>query len=385
MQHDHSLYTHLQPVQRDWLYLTQIAGLGPITLKKLWQSFGSAEAILSAPPSRLGTLGLRRSIIHALGSTRLFADPDDRLASIDDWLAQPQHHLLTLDDPRYPGMLQQIADPPPLLYLVGDPELLSLPQIALVGSRNATAQGLENSRAYARYLSKAGLIPVSGLALGIDAAAHQGALQGLGLTVAVLGTGVDRIYPACHQPLARQIVEQGGVLVSELPLGSPPRAQQFPKRNRIISALSLGVLVVEAALRSGSLITARQALEQGRDVFALPGSIHNPLSKGCHSLIRQGALLIDSAPQILQELAPQLTPTSPPLAAAVMARSSADVATLSPVEQRLLHTAGFDPVSLDQLVLRAGLPVAQVQAQLLSLELQGWVVSVAGGYQRIVR
>jgi DNA processing protein len=309
---------------------------------------------------------------------------------IESWLRQPSNHLITLDDPCYPSALQQIADPPPLLYLIGDVELLNLPQIALVGSRNASVQGLENARSYAHYLSQSGLIPVSGLALGIDAAAHQGALEGMGMTVAVLGSGVDRIYPARHQLLARQIVEQGGVLVSELALGTAPRAQHFPKRNRIISALSLGVLVVEAALRSGSLITARQALEQGREVFALPGSIHNPLSKGCHSLIRQGALLVDSAEQILQELAPLLI--QPAMATAEVEAASVDVAPtasdenpLSPVEQQLLDAIGFDPVALDQLVLRCQLPVEQIQAQLLSLELQGWLTPVPGGYQRAVR
>ncbi len=383
-------FSSLQPSQRAWLQLIQLPGFGPITLKQLWQNFGSAEDILSTSAAQLSAQGLRNTLIHALCTQPLFESVDPELARIDAWLCQPNHHLLTLDDPRYPRALQQIADPPPLLYLVGDPELLSLPQIAIVGSRNGSAQGLENARGYGRYLSQSGLIPVSGLALGVDAAAHQGALEGMGLTVAVLGTGVDRVYPARHRALAQQIVEQGGLLVSELPLGTPPRAQHFPKRNRIISALSLGVLVVEAALKSGSLITAKQALEQGREVFALPGSIHNPLSKGCHSLIRQGALLVDSAQQVLQELAPML-----PCASAVVGQLEAASGESSPdssdsccaevaaADQQLLTQLGFDPVSLDQLVMRSGLPVAQLQQRLLEMELQGMVVSVAGGYQRL--
>ncbi len=381
-------YLYLQPEQHRWLQLTQIPGLGPVTLKQLWQRFGSAEAILLASAHDLTELGLRRSIIDLLGRLNPLTVRDPAVAAIDAWLTEPDHHLLTLDDPLYPDALQQIADPPPLLYLVGDAALLSVPQIALVGSRNASAQGLENGYSYGRYLSEHGLVPTSGLALGIDATAHTGGLDGLGLTVAVLGTGVDRIYPARHRHLAQRIIAQGGVLVSELALGTAPLAQNFPKRNRIISGLSLGVVVVEAALKSGSLITARQALEQGREVFALPGSIHNPLSKGCHSLIRQGALLVDSAEQILQELAPQLPATGLLDVAAGGGDSEPldqPLDALSPLEQRLLQATGYEATSLDRVVLRSGLPIAQVQAQLLSLELQGWVLAVPGGYQRAPR
>lgn len=388
----------MQPHQYYWLRLNQIPGLGPVSLKQLWQRFGSAEAILAAPRQCLTELGLRRSVIDALMASAAHTASTATLSSKtietnELWLADPQHHLLTLEDPSYPEVLRQIADPPPLLYLLGDAELLNMPQIALVGSRNATAQGLENSYAYSRYLSERGLIPNSGLALGIDAAAHAGGLDGLGLTVAVLGTGIDRIYPARHQGLAKQIVKQGGVLVSELGLGTPPMAQNFPKRNRIISALSLGVLVVEAALKSGSLITARQAMEQGKEVFALPGSIHNPLSKGCHSLIRQGALLVDSAEQILEELAPQLACFDiggSPVAQGVRVSEDSEaseqaLSRLSTTEQQLLQATGYEATSLDRLVLRSGLPIGQVQTELLSLELQGWVKAVPGGYQRSAR
>ncbi|MEH6470417.1 MAG: DNA-processing protein DprA [Halopseudomonas sp.] len=375
-------HRYLQPEQCLWLQLSQIPGLGPVTLKQLWQAFGSAEAILDASRQQLLQQGLRRSLVDALSNPALPLPNRARIETVDSWLAELNHHLLTLDDPLYPQSLREIADPPPLLYLVGDAALLSLPQIALVGSRNATIQGLEDAQAYARYLSKQGLVPTSGLALGIDAAAHAGALDGMGLTVAVLGTGVDRIYPARHHGLAQQIVEQGGVLVSELPLGTPTRAQNFPKRNRIISGLSVGVLVVEAALKSGSLITARQASEQGREVFALPGSIHNPLSKGCHSLIRQGAILVDSAQQILQELAPQLPLIDSLGCVTDEPQAELSLAGLSALERQLLDVTGYEVTSLDRLVLRSGLPIEQVQAEMLSMELQGWVASVPGGYQR---
>ncbi|MFT5721247.1 MAG: DNA processing protein [Motiliproteus sp.] len=391
-----SHYLHLQRSQSLWLQLSQISGLGPVTLRRLWQHFGSAEAIVQASAGDLAELGLRRTLIDALTrrpqqSAIKSRDEGGVEARVDAWLALSNHHLLTLDDPGYPAALRQIADPPALLYLIGDAEVLNVPQIALVGSRNASAQGLENAYAYGRYLSEKGLVPTSGLALGIDAAAHAGGLDGLGLTVAVLGTGVDRVYPFRHQALAHRIVAKGGVLVSELALGTPPLAQNFPRRNRIISALSLGVVVVEAAYRSGSLITARQALEQGREVFALPGSIHNPLSKGCHSLIRQGALLVDSAEQILEELAPQLdagclaalgqagsgSPAASPGLSSALA-----LARLSTLEQQLLQAIGYEATSMDRLMLRSGLTITQVQAQLLSLELQGWVAAVPGGYQR---
>jgi len=383
-------FLHLQPAQYRWMQLSLIPGLGPVSLKQLWQRFGSSEAILAAPRSQLAELGLRRSVVDALSRSIELSD-FAIIDATDTWLAEPRHHLLTLEDSLYPETLCQISDPPALLYVVGDVELLSVPQIALVGSRNASHQGLENAHAYSRFLSERGLVPTSGLALGIDVAAHQGALQGMGLTVAVLGTGVDRIYPARHLALAHQIVEQGGALVSELALGTPPLAQNFPKRNRIISALSLGVVVIEAALKSGSLITARMALEQGREVFALPGSIHNPLSKGCHSLIRQGALLVDSAEQILEELAPQLdrcfaTGAGTVGVDSVDAEASASLLEgLSSTEQQLLQVMGYDAASLDRLVLRSGLPVAELQTQLLSLELQGWVSVVPGGYQRTAR
>lgn len=376
-------YLCWQPQHIHWLRLNQIPRLGPIALKRLWQLFGSAERILGATERQLLETGLNEKLVRQI----ITIDPNQTtpyLEQVDQWLLQPQNSLLCWDDPDYPPSLLAIDDPPPLLYLVGDAEILSQPQVAIVGSRSATPQGLGNARQLARDLSLSGLIPTSGMALGIDAAAHQGALDGLGLTVAILGTGVDLYYPKRHQLLATQILDHGGVLVSELPLGSPPRGPQFPRRNRIISGLSLGLVVVEATLKSGSLVSASLALEQGRELFALPGSIHNPQARGCHQLIRQGAWLIDSAEQILQELVPQLRSESDPATKVETLISSDDTAisSLEPEQQSLLEALGYDPVSLDQLVIRTGLQVDQLQSQILALELQGMIASVAGGYQR---
>jgi DNA processing protein len=360
-----------------WLRLIQLPGLGAVTLKQLWQALGSAEALVRASKAELLELGFSANLASSLAKAAPLSG--ELTESLERWLQQPQHRLLSLDDPQYPPQLMQLDDPPPLLYVVGDPQLLGYPQLALVGSRNASAQGLIDAQRFARQLSEAGLVPTSGLALGIDGAAHRGALEGLGLTVAVLGTGIDRIYPARHRQLAQQIVDQGGALVSELPLGTAALAHNFPKRNRIISGLSLGVLVIEAALQSGSLISARLAAEQGREVFALPGSIHNPVSRGCHQLIRQGAVLVSDTQQIIDELAAQL-----PLRPAVRREPSEALedAGLSSSEQQLISALGWEPVALDLLVIRVQQPVAQLQAGLLALELRGLVVTVAGGYQR---
>jgi DNA processing protein len=301
-------------------------------------------------------------------------------AAVESWLAAPGNHLLRLDDPRYPDLLRQIPDPPPVLYVRGDPAALGNLQLAIVGSRNPTRGGLENARAFAAHLAGAGLTITSGLALGIDAAAHEGALAAGGTTIAVTGTGLDRVYPARHRELAHRIAGQGA-LVSEFPPGTPPRPAHFPQRNRIISGLSLGTLVVEAARRSGSLVTARHALEQGREVFAIPGSIHNPLARGCHALIRQGAKLVETADDILEELGA--------LAVAVTADATAPDAPagageLDPEYRRLLDALGHDPLPIDELVARSGLTAESVSSMLLILELQGYVAPEAGGrYARI--
>jgi DNA processing protein len=299
------------------------------------------------------------------------------------WTEQPRNHLISLHDPAYPGLLRELADPPPLLFVHGSPEVLTTPQLAIVGTRNPSPSGWETARELARYLAGAGLTVTSGLALGIDGAGHEGALE-TGCTVAVMGTGPDRIYPARHRQLAHRIADRGA-LVSEFPPGTPPVPENFPRRNRLISGLSLGTLVVEAALRSGSLITARLAGEQGREIFAIPGSIHNPLARGCHSLIRQGAKLVETAADILEELGPLLGE----LASMVTEPSSSppsEDALLDSEYQELLDQMGFDPVAVDVLIARTGLTADAVSSMLLLLELEGHVTSLAGGrYCRTVK
>lgn len=297
------------------------------------------------------------------------------------WLQQaPQHHILTYDDPAYPPLLRQTVWAPPLLFVCGNPLLLSSPQIAMVGSRKATPSGLATARTFASQLAQQGLIITSGLALGIDAASHGGALDCGGITIAVMGTGPDRIYPTRHQALAERIAAQGA-LVTEFVPGTPPHASHFPSRNRIISGLSLGVLVVEAALQSGSLITARVAAEQNREVFAVPGAIQNPFVRGCHSLIRDGAKLVENATDILEEL--PFTPITQGEIATLI--STHPQSPLSPSHQKLLDCVDFAPTALETLINRSGLAVSTISSLLLSLELAGHVVSVPGGYTRAMR
>jgi DNA processing protein len=300
----------------------------------------------------------------------LLADPDPTaLDATHAWLDQPGNSLMTLADPDYPRAWLEIADPPAMLYCKGQRHWLSQPALAVVGSRNATPQGVRDAEAFAHALSDAGLTIVSGLALGIDAAAHRGGLAGAGSSVAIVGTGLDRIYPARNKALAHQLAGNG-IIVSEFALGTPPLPGHFPRRNRLISGLSRGVLVVEAAPDSGSLITARVAIEQGRDVFAIPGSIHSPLARGCHALIKQGAKLVESAADILDELAWQqrLTPPAYP------------EATVDPV----LNALDGAPTTLDTLAQRTGLTLDALSAKLLTLELDGQIASLPGGrYQKI--
>jgi DNA processing protein len=277
------------------------------------------------------------------------------------------HDVVAWDDTDYPQALLELGYAPPVLFFVGRRELLNRPALAIVGSRNATAQGLDNARNFASALADAGLTIVSGLALGVDAAAHEGALQGAGSTLAVVGTGLDRVYPARHRELAHRIAEQGG-LISEFPPGTPPREKNFPRRNRLISGLAQGVLVVEAALQSGSLITARYAGEQGREVFAIPGSIHSPLAKGCHKLIREGAKLVETAHDILEELG---------MAGGGARLQSAVGEPIS--ESALLAALADDPADIDTLAARTGLAVYDVTAELTELELAGIVASLPGG------
>lgn len=358
-----------------WLRLTLTPEVGPRTARALLAAFGLPTAIFDASAAALG-----RHVPEKLART-LAAAPDAALrAAIDateDWLARdPSHALVTLADADYPQALLAIADPPPLLFAIGRRELLNRPTVAIVGSRNATRQGEGNAEAFAHALARAGLTIASGLALGIDAAAHRGALKAEtdASTIAVVGTGADVVYPAANKALALEI-RRRGVVISELPLGTPGIAHNFPRRNRLIAGLARGVLVVEATLRSGSLITARLAADAGREVFAVPGSIHSPLAKGCHKLIKEGAKLAESAQDVLDELR---------LAPAGAAPEAAPAAALTPAQDALLAALGFDPVDLDALALRTGRDAGGLTADLLELELAQHVERLPGNrYQRL--
>ena len=350
-----------------WLRLTLIPGIGGEGQRQLLKACGGPEAIFASSAAALrGVAGsglAERLLAHDCG-----AEIEAALA----WAAQPGNRILTLADTEYPQALLTAADPPVLLYVKGRVELLNRPAFAIVGSRNATKQGEANAEAFAQSLAGAGLTIVSGLAAGIDAAAHRGALREAAATIAVIGTGIDRIYPARNEALAREIADKGAV-VSEFPLGTPPLAANFPRRNRLIAGLSRGCLVVEAAQRSGSLITARLAAEAGREVFAIPGSIHSPQSKGCHALIKQGAKLVESAQDILEEL--RWEKVVNPAALPAVKEAETDP---------LLVALGGDPCDLDTLAARTGLAAAALLARLLPLELDGRVAQLPGGrYQRL--
>lgn len=365
-----------------WLRLTLTAGIGNQTARKLLAAFGLPQAIFQQPLAAL------QQVVTQEQATALRSEPAELAAQFDltwHWLQNheggPPRAVVALGDAAYPAGLLQIEDPPLLLYLMGRLELPLEPvrSLAVVGSRNPTPQGALNAKQFAQALSQAGLTIVSGLALGVDGAAHEGALAGLGgvdrlATVAVVGTGLDRVYPKRHHQLAHDIALHG-LIVSEYPLGTPPLAANFPRRNRLVAGLSSATLVVEAALQSGSLITARLAAEQGKDVFAIPGSIHATQSRGCHALIRQGAKLVESAQDVLDDL-PGL-PSNTSDAVTVNAGDTVD-------EDGLLQALGYDPVSLDALQARTGWPTAQLQARLMALELDGQVARLPGGlFQRI--
>ncbi len=356
----------MDAVLKAWVALSLIRGLGGEGARKLLQAFASPEAIFAASVSQL------KHYVKAAVATEISQGiVDERLAMTDIWLQDERNHIITLADTDYPQALLNIPDPPILLYVKGQLDLLNHPALAIVGSRNATPQGKNNAETFAQALSDAGLCIVSGMAQGIDAAAHRGALQGQGSSIAVVGTGLDRVYPASNRELAHTLAQQG-VLISEFAFGTPPLPANFPRRNRIISGLSLGCLVVEASLQSGSLITARLAMEQDRDVFAIPGSIHAPQSKGCHALIKQGAKLTESALDILEELGSRFQPK--PICPAVATDAPEDV---------FLNQLGFDPVGLDVLSERSGLTISQLSAMLLTLELEGRVQTLPGNlYQR---
>lgn len=348
-----------------WLGLSLTPKLGALSYRKLLAALGGPEQIYAASVSTLKlyvTVDVAQRIAQGIDMAQI--------APTLAWLTQPDNHIVTLADSDYPQRLLEIPDPPPLLYVKGRRDLLNQPGLAIIGSRSTTPQGRLNAENFAHSLADAGLTIISGLALGVDAAAHQGGLQGAAGTVAVVGTGLDIVYPASNKALAHQIVAQGAI-VSEFPLGTPSIASNFPRRNRIISGMSLGCLVVEAALKSGSLITARLASEQGREVFAIPGSIHSPVARGCHYLIKQGAKLVESAQDILDELRWQTT--------------AATVATVDTEDDELWCAMGFDPCSIDALIARSGLTAQTLSAMLLEKELMGQVATLPGGmYQRIV-
>jgi len=399
-----------------WLQLMLTEGVGSQTSRELLGRFGLPDQILAA-----GFPALQKCVSEKI-ALALSSQPDAGMrAQIEKtlaWANQANNHVLTLADADYPRALLSISDPPPLLYAKGRIELLSRSGIAIVGSRNATAQGVQNAERFAQTLSAAGLCVISGLALGIDAAAHNGAASLVpehGSTIAITGTGLDLVYPARHHLLAHKIAEQG-CLLSEYPLGTAAIASNFPRRNRLISGMSLGVLVVEAALQSGSLITARSASEQGRDVFAIPGSIHSPLAKGCHQLIRQGAKLVESAQDILEELNPLVRASprqnhadlpatalssrvfsvnsedeydrAPPSAQEYKPTAQESNSTpqeSNPTAQHIMNAAAHDPTSVDQLTERTGLSASEIQAALLILELDGKIERMPDGrFQRLV-
>ena len=357
-----------------WLRLLETPGLGRESARKLLSAFGSPQAVIE------GSIAARRELVGPIQATALATEPEPLAALIAMTLAWLQSEasepraVITLGDPLYPRALLDTADPPLLLYAQGRLEWLQAEAIAIVGSRNPTPQGADNARAFASHLSHAGLTVVSGLALGVDAAAHAGGLEGAASTIAVVGTGLDRVYPRRNLGLAHRIATDG-VIVSEYPLGTPPLAPNFPRRNRIIAGLARGTLVVEAALQSGSLITARFANEAGREVFAIPGSIHSPQSRGCHALLKQGAKLVETAQDVLEELR---------LPASGAAAPGAERETTN--EDPLLAALGFDPVTLDALAARTGWGAAELSSRLLGLELDGLIARLPGQlFQRIAR
>ncbi len=403
-----------------WIRLTLEPGIGPVTARHLLVAFGLPQDIFGASVAALMKVVPQKQAVQLAAAV----DPVTHtlIERTFDWLARPGHHIVTLADELYPARLLDTADPPSLLYVDGDPQALSRPVLAMVGARSATAAGTDNAFAFARHLADSGWTIASGLAQGIDAAAHEGALASgaAPATIAVMGTGINRVYPAANKGLAMRIREQGA-LVSELPLDTAAVVHQFPRRNRIVAGLSLGVLVVEAAQRSGSLITARLAGENGREVFAIPGSIHSPLSRGCHALIRQGAKLVETAEDILEELARSGSapkagsgsgreprqealpgsklagrPQAPlsavtsrsPVMPVVQREAQPDGAGSAPVvatgtrnaaHQRLLEQMGFDPVSMDLLLVRLDTTVGKLAGLLNELEMTGKIVRLPDG------
>ncbi|PIE82644.1 MAG: DNA-protecting protein DprA [Cardiobacteriales bacterium] len=364
-----------------WCSLWRAPGVGVKTFYQLVAAFGSPQAFFGASNRELAANLANVSVKKCQVWQAAQGSGQQDLA----WLHQGKNRaIITLDSSLYPDLLKEIADPPPILFAHGDVSLLQQPQIAIVGSRNATAPGLNNCREFAKALSAQGLGITSGMALGIDAAAHEAALTVGGKTVAVVATGLDRVYPSSNRQLAYEIADKG-LIVSELPIGTGVRSGHFPRRNRLISGLSIGVLVVEASVKSGSLITARMAAEQGREVFAIPGSIHHPLAKGCHYLIKQGAKLVETAQDIIEELnVTDCSDCEKPRIDDLSQTIPASAEHNDPACRVLLDIMGYDPRHIDELVGQSELTSGEISAMLLMLELDGWVESLAGGmFQRV--
>ena len=359
---------------RDWLAVQRAPGIGPVTCIALYQKLGQLAPLFSKNRSELLACGVPESAVSYLQ-----APAWDEVEADLRWAEQSGNSIMTWQDPLYPPLLKQAPSAPPVLYVTGDPSVLSTSQLAIVGSRNPTKSGAETAEQFAKFLAEAGLTITSGLAYGVDGASHRGALQGKGRTIAVMGTGLKHIYPARHQSLSEAIAAQGGALVSEFPPDTKPKAENFPRRNRISSGLSMGVLVVEAALQSGSLISARYAMEQGREVFAIPGSIHNPLARGCHALLKQGAKLVETAQDIIEELGALYQAASGNDELAV----EQHVVELDEEYQALLNCINYEPTPVDLMIARSGLTANTVSSMLLILELQGIIAAVPGGYVRV--
>jgi len=365
----------------DWLALILTPRLGTRRFAEMRQYFGSDTGWIDASDKALGKAGLDSKQIKAL------REPDQHsMQQCLHWLEAEDHWLISIDDDYYPPLLRDIADPPPAVFVAGQPECLLQPQLAIVGSRNATAGGLDHARSFASTLARGGLVITSGLAAGVDGQAHSACLDAGGKTIAVAGTGLDRVYPARHRDLAHRIVRQGA-MVSTFRPGTEPRPGHFPARNRLISGMTLGTLVVEAGQRSGSLITARLASEQGREVFAIPGSVHNPLARGCHRLIREGAKLVETADEVLEELRPLASQLGQALAERLGANGgetpdhagTTSLATLDEDQRRVLEAIGYDPVPIDEIIGRTQLTAATVSSILLMLELEGFAAAHTGG------
>ncbi len=360
-----------------WLRLGLTEGVGGGALRRLLIAFGDPARVLAASRPALEGI-VKKSVATSIFLRKV---DEEKLVKTIKWLEDPLNSLITLADPDYPKLLLNISDPPPILYFKGQRQFLARPAMAIVGSRNATPQGLANADAFAGAASNAGFCIISGLAQGIDTAAHQGGLRGVSSSMAIVGTGHDLVYPSKNHELAHKLANEGG-LISEFSLGTPAISRNFPRRNRIISGMCHACLVVEATLYSGSLITARLALEQGREVMAIPGSIHSPLSKGCHALIKQGAKLVENIQDILDELhyQPQLVPRSE----AAVDDDGVDLAVVESGDARLLMYFSYDSTDIDTLCARSGLTVETVSAMLLKLELEGRIGNLPGGkYQRI--